>query len=197
MSDEEDKDVAVPTESEAPKEPEAKVEEAAPAEAPAEDTPVAPAETETPAEAATEENPEATDTSEDTEDTSELEAKEIPRDQLNRNIRPGMLVRVHEIIKDVTPSGEDRRRVQVFEGTVLGLGGSSMGRTMTVRRVHKGFGVEKIYPLGAPTIEKIEVLKQYRTRRAKLNFLRGVFKRGKVKKRFRRKLKEQKDTNTK
>ncbi len=126
----------------------------------------------------------------DDEDLSKIEGKEVVKTELNRHLRPGMVVRVHEIIMDVTPSGEERRRVQVFEGTVLGLKGGGIGRTMTVRKVSKGFGVEKIYPLASPNIEKVEVLKQLRVRRAKLNFLRGIFKRNRVKKRFRRALKE-------
>ena len=126
----------------------------------------------------------------DDEDTSKIKGEEVNRAELNRHIKPGMVVRVHEIIKDVTPSGEERKRTQVFEGTVLGLKSSGIGRTMTVRKVSKGFGVEKIYPLASPNIEKVEVVKTYRVRRAKLNYLRGVIKRGRVKKRFRRKLQE-------
>lgn len=127
---------------------------------------------------------------EEEEDLSKLKGEEIAKPELNRHIRPGMVVRVHEIILDVTPSGEERRRVQVFEGTVLGLAGHGAGRTMTVRKVSKGYGVEKIYPLASPNIEKVEVLKQFMVRRAKLGFLRGVFKRNRVKTRFRRKMRE-------
>lgn len=126
----------------------------------------------------------------DDEDTSEIEGEEINRAELNRHIKPGMVVRVHEIIKDITPSGEERRRVQIFEGTVLGLKAHGIGRTMTIRKVSKGFGVEKIYPLASPTIEKVEIVKIHKVRRAKLNFLKGVIKRNRVKRRFKRKLKE-------
>lgn len=98
----------------------------------------------------------------------------------HRSIKPGMVVRVHEIIKDTNAKGEERQRVQVFEGTVLGLNGSGITRTITVRKVSDGIGVEKIYPLSSPHIEKIEVMKQLRVRRAKLWFLR----KGKTKRRI-------------
>ncbi|KKW44382.1 MAG: 50S ribosomal protein L19 [Parcubacteria group bacterium GW2011_GWA2_56_7] len=116
----------------------------------------------------------------------EVEIIELP----HRDIKPGMVVRVHEIIKDMNAKGEERERVQVFEGMVLGLRGSDVSRTMTIRRVNKGYGVEKIYPLASPHIKKIEVVRQFKVRRAKLGFLRGTVKRGVMKKRFGRKLKE-------
>jgi large subunit ribosomal protein L19 len=62
--------------------------------------------------------------------------------------------------------------VQVFEGTVIGLRGSGARSTMTVRKVSFGTGVERIFPLHARTIERIEVVKHARVRRAKLYFLR-------------------------
>ncbi len=100
------------------------------------------------------------------------ETSELP----NRDIRPGMVVRVHEKIKDISPKGETRERVQVFEGLVLGVKGKGLGRTMTVRKDAKGWMVEKIFPLSSPNIDKVEVVKQYRARRAKLTFLRGKYK---------------------
>lgn len=107
----------------------------------------------------------------------EVEEVQLP----NRDMVPGMWVRVHEKIKDVNSKGEEKERVQVFEGLVLGVKGPGMSRTMTVRKNSKGWMVEKIFPLASPNIEKIEVVKQYRARRAKLSYLRD---------RFRRKLKE-------
>ncbi len=95
----------------------------------------------------------------------------------NRDIKPGMLIRVHERIVDISPKGEKRERVQVFEGMVMGLKSKGVARTMTVRKDSKGFMVEKIFPLSSPNIAKIEVKKQYRVRRAKLSHLRGKFKR--------------------
>ena len=88
-------------------------------------------------------------------------------------VQPGTLVRVHQKIKEMTPKGEEKERVQVFEGTVLARRhGSEPGATITVRKISEGIGVEKIYPLHMPSIVKIEVKKKYRVRRAKLNYLR-------------------------
>lgn len=137
-------------------------------------------------EAATEEKaPEVTtETAEQTEEKAP-EAAEIPEveedapaEELpHENIVPGMLVRVHEKIKDTNSRGEERERVQIFEGMVIGVRGGGVSRTVTVRKNSKGWMVEKIFPLSSPNIEKIEVVKQYRVRRAKLNHLRGRFKR--------------------
>ncbi|MFA7286440.1 MAG: 50S ribosomal protein L19 [Patescibacteria group bacterium] len=91
---------------------------------------------------------------------------------------PGALVRVHQRIREVTPKGEEKERVQIFEGTVIGRKhGSEAGATITVRKISNGVGVEKIFPLHLPTIDKIEVKKLYRVRRAKLGYLRTSKKR--------------------
>jgi large subunit ribosomal protein L19 len=99
--------------------------------------------------------------------------KKLP--QLN----PGDTVRVHVRVKETSVKEEkgksketERERVQVFEGLVIGLRGSGTRATMTVRKVSFGQGVERIFPLHARTIEKIEVVKHARVRRAKLYFLR-------------------------
>ena len=124
------------------------------------------------------------------DDAAEAEVEEVKIEMLNRDLRPGMLIRVYETIKDVSPKGEERSREQMFEGTILGLRGKGVGRTMTIRKVSKGYGVEKIFPLNAPTIAKVEIVKRHKVRQAKLKFLRGIFKRGHIKRRFKRKLKE-------
>lgn len=113
------------------------------------------------------------------EEIAKAEAEELP----HQDLKAGMIVRVHEKIKDTNTKGEERERIQVFEGMIIGLKGKGIGRTMTVRKNSKGWMVEKIFPLSSPNLAKVEVIKQYRTRRAKLTFLRGKFK---------RKLKEQK-----
>jgi large subunit ribosomal protein L19 len=94
------------------------------------------------------------------------------------DVKPGTLIRVHQKIKEMTPKGEEKERVQVFEGMVITRRhGSEPGATITVRKVSDGVGVEKIFPLHMPSITKIEVKKYYRVRRAKLNFLRTSKKR--------------------
>ena len=100
------------------------------------------------------------------------------------DLRAGMTVRVHEKIEDVTPKGEKRSRVQIFEGIILGIRGAGLSKTMTVHKMSGTVGVEKIYPLGSPVIAKIEIIKTAKVRRAKLFFLIDR------KNRFRRKLKE-------
>jgi len=94
----------------------------------------------------------------------------------------GDTVRVHVRVKESTvkeeikgkPKETERERVQVFEGIVIGLRGAGARATMTVRKVSFGQGVERIFPLHAKTIEKIEVVKQAEVRRAKLYYLRGL-----------------------
>lgn len=81
---------------------------------------------------------------------------------------PGDTVRVH--IK-VIEGG--RERLQAFEGTVIARRGGGAGESFTVRRVSHGVGVERIFPLHSPRVEKIDVVRRGRVRRAKLHYLRG------------------------
>jgi len=95
-------------------------------------------------------------------------------------------VRVHVRIKETTVKEEikgklkvtERERVQVFEGVLIGLRGSGSRATITVRKVSFGQGVERIFPVHAPTVDKIEIVKRARVRRAKLYYLRA--RRGKA-----------------
>ena len=94
------------------------------------------------------------------------------------DLKPGMTVRVHQKIKDVNAKGEEKERIQVFEGTIIARHKKSEnGATVTVRKVSNGVGVEKIFPVYLPTITKWEVVKQTKVRRAKLYFLRDWKKR--------------------
>ena len=93
-------------------------------------------------------------------------------------LKPGMTVRVHQKIKEKTAKGEDKERIQIFEGIILKLRhGKEAGATFTVRKISNGVGVEKIFPIGSPMIVKIEPVKQADVRRAKLYYLRTYRKR--------------------
>ena len=84
------------------------------------------------------------------------------------DIRPGDTVRVHQKIKE-----KNKERIQVFEGIVIARKhGKGISATITVRKVIAGIGVEKIFPIHVPTIEKIEIVKRAKVRRAKLYYLR-------------------------
>ena len=92
-------------------------------------------------------------------------------------VRVGDTVRVSAKIKE-----GNRERVQVFEGVVLKRQNGGIRETFTVRKLSNGVGVEKTWPLHSPTIEKIEVVRRGKVRRAKLNYLRNrVGKSAKVK----------------
>lgn len=89
----------------------------------------------------------------------------------------GDTIKVYAKIKE-----GNRERIQVFEGTVLKIQGGSNRATFTVRKFSNGVGVEKSWPLHSPVIEKIEVVRRGKVRRAKLNYLRGrIGKASKVK----------------
>lgn len=94
--------------------------------------------------------------------------------QVFPDVQVGSTVRVHEKIREINAKGEEKERVQIFEGMVIARKhGSLPGSSITVRKIAKGgFGVEKIYPLFAPVISEIEVIKVAKVRRSKLYFTR-------------------------
>ena len=100
------------------------------------------------------------------------------------DLRPGMTIRIHEKIHDVAKDGKEKDRIQIFQGIIASLRGGGPSKTMTIRRVSKGWGVEKIYPLNTPVIAKVELVKTAQVRRAKLSFLSDL------RHPFKRKLKE-------
>lgn len=96
-----------------------------------------------------------------------LEQEQIKKDIVKFN--PGDTVRVH--VKVIEGA---RERIQVFEGVVIRRRGGGLGETFTVRRVSYGIGVERTFPLHTPKIDRIEVMRRGRVRRAKLYYLRGL-----------------------
>jgi large subunit ribosomal protein L19 len=102
--------------------------------------------------------------------------EKIEQQQMKKDLpafRAGDTVRVHVKIKE-----GDKERVQVFEGVVISLRRARNHSTFTVRKMSFGHGVERIFPLHSPVIDKIEVARPGRVRRAKLYYLRG--RRGKA-----------------
>lgn len=106
--------------------------------------------------------------------------KSIEAEQLKAQIdefNVGDTVKVYGKIKE-----GNRERIQIFEGTVLKRQGGSNRETFTVRKTSNGVGVEKTWPLHSPNVEKIEVVRRGKVRRAKLNYLRDrIGKKSKVK----------------
>ena len=106
--------------------------------------------------------------------------KNIESAQLKAEVpefRVGDTVRVHALIKE-----GNRERIQIFEGIVIKKQGGSCRETFTVRKNSNGIGVEKTWPLHSPNVEKVEVVRLGKVRRAKLNYLRGrIGKKAKVK----------------
>ena len=97
--------------------------------------------------------------------------KELAAEQLKKDapeIAIGSTVRVHVRIKE----GE-KERIQVFEGTVIAKNNSGISETFTVRRVSYGVGVERVFPINSPFVEKVTVVRKGKVRRAKLFYLRG------------------------
>jgi len=101
----------------------------------------------------------------------------LPVDITPSQIETGMTIRVHQKIKDITPSGEEKERVQVYEGLVINMGGAGAAKTMTVRKVASGVGVEKIFPIALPSIARIELVKKVKARKKSIEYVRKSTKR--------------------
>ncbi|RKX43510.1 MAG: 50S ribosomal protein L19 [Thermotogae bacterium] len=108
----------------------------------------------------------------------------IEGEQIRKDIpefRPGDVVRVHvRFVEGGKGEKGARERVQVFEGVVMKIRGSGMGRTFTVRKIAAGgVAVERIFPFNSPAVKKVEVVRKGKVRRAKLYYIRNI--RGKLK----------------
>lgn len=96
--------------------------------------------------------------------------REIEKEQLKREapkFNVGDYVKVHVKVKE-----GNRERIQIFEGTVIARKGGSIRETFTVRRISYGVGVERIFPVHSPKVVKVEIVREGKVRRAKLNYLR-------------------------
>ncbi|MBU9714577.1 50S ribosomal protein L19 [Evansella tamaricis] len=98
--------------------------------------------------------------------------REITQEQLKTDLpafRPGDTLKVHVKVVEGT-----RERIQVYEGVVIKLKGSGISETFTVRKISYGVGVERTFPVHSPRIDKIEVSRRGKVRRAKLYYLRAL-----------------------
>ncbi len=95
-----------------------------------------------------------------------IEKQQYRKEAVNFNV--GDSVRVHTKVVE-----GDKERIQIFAGIVIGKRGHGLNETFTVRRISYGEGVERIFPLHSPRVDKIEVERQGDVRRAKLTYLRG------------------------
>lgn len=97
----------------------------------------------------------------------EIEQRYMPQDI--PDFRPGDTLKLHLRVKE----GE-KERTQIFEGLVIRVRGSGLGKTFTVRKVSYGVGMERTFPIACPSIQKIEVVKRGVVRRAKLYYIRNL-----------------------
>ncbi|MFQ5538681.1 MAG: 50S ribosomal protein L19 [Gemmatimonadota bacterium] len=98
--------------------------------------------------------------------------QEIEKEELRSDVpdfAPGDTVRVAYLVKEGA-----KERIQNFEGVCIARKGGGLSETFTVRKISSGIGVERIFPLHAPTVTKIDVVRRGRVRRAKLYYLRGL-----------------------
>lgn len=101
-----------------------------------------------------------------------LLVQEITKEQLRKDIpsfRPGDTLKVHVKVREGT-----RERIQLFEGVVIKRRGGGISETFTVRKISYGVGVERTFPIHSPRIDKIEVARRGKVRRAKLYYLRAL-----------------------
>jgi large subunit ribosomal protein L19 len=100
-------------------------------------------------------------------------------------IRPDLPeFRVGDTVKvDVRIVEGKRERIQAFEGIVMAIKGSGIGRNFIVRKMSSGVGVERTFPMNSPVVENITVVRKGKVRRAKLNYIRSLVKQAKIKER--------------
>jgi len=101
-----------------------------------------------------------------------MDLRELEKEQMRDNIPdfgPGDTVRVHVKVRE----GE-KERIQVFEGVVIGRKGGGVRESFTVRKVSYSIGVERVFPVHSPVIDRIDVVRHGRVRRAKLYYLRDL-----------------------
>ena len=112
--------------------------------------------------------------------------EKITKNQIRNDIpefRVGDTVRVGVKISEKDSKGNEKIRIQAFEGLVMAIQGSGVSKNFIVRKVSGGVGVERTFPVNSPIIDTIEVVRKGRVRRAKLNYIRTMVKQPKIKER--------------
>lgn len=98
-------------------------------------------------------------------------AKEVQ--DIRHELKPGMVVKVHQKVKELNTKGEEKERIQLFEGIVLAIKhGGEIGATVTVRKISDGVGVEKVFPIHSPVVAKIELVRQMKVRQSRPFYIR-------------------------
>ena len=101
-----------------------------------------------------------------------MDLRELEKEQLKSDLPefgPGDTVKVHVKVRE-----GDKERIQIFEGVVIGRRGGGVRESFTVRKVSYGIGVERVFPVHSPGLNRIEVIRHGKVRRAKLYFLRAL-----------------------
>lgn len=101
-----------------------------------------------------------------------MDLRELEKEQLKADVPqfgPGDTVKVHVKVRE-----GDKERIQVFEGVVIGRRGGGVRESFTVRKVSYGIGVERVFPIHSPSLNRIEVIRHGKVRRAKLYYLRAL-----------------------
>ncbi len=99
-------------------------------------------------------------------------------EDIRNSLKPGMIVKVHQKLQEKNTKGELKERIQIFEGIILAIKhGTEPGATVTVRKVSKGIGVEKIFPIHSPIVDKIELVRQMKVKQSRPYYIRSHKKR--------------------
>jgi len=94
-------------------------------------------------------------------------------EDIRLTIKAGMIVKVHQKIKETNAKGVEKERIQIFEGMVIVVKhGLEPGATATVRKVSKGIAVEKIFPIHSPVVEKFELVREMKVKQSRPYYLR-------------------------
>ncbi len=110
----------------------------------------------------------------------------ITKDQIRTDLpefRVGDTIRVDVKIKEKDSKGNEKYRIQAFEGLVMAIQNSRVSKTFIVRKISGGVGVERTFPMNSPIIDSITVVRKGKVRRAKLNYVRSLVKQAKIKER--------------